>query len=445
MEHHAKKAQVTASSPAARALLALAEDLDKSQWYRPSELTARQDSLLMALAAHAAEHSDHFAGRLKAAGLTPAALATPEGFARLPIISKRDLQDAGQTLFSREIPADHGPAFTTKSSGSTGEPVVIKRTTVSQLDWMATTMRDHHWHERDFTGRLCAVRAQSKGPTTGADWGAPVNLLYPSAPALALPAAMPIGELAKHIARFAPSYLVVYPSILEGLIGHLKAQDLEFSGLREIRLIGETFSQPARDNAAAFFKVKLTDLYSSQEVGNIALQCPESGLYHVMAENIRVEILDADDRACNPGEIGRVVVTDLRNFATPLMRYDLGDYAETAAPCPCGRGLPTLARIAGRARNLVVLPNGKRHWPQVGYGEYRKIAPIRQFQLIQQDLHSIEVRLVADAAVSVEQEAALTAVIRRKLGYPFALRFVYFSGRLPTGPGGKFEEFVCQA
>ena len=49
----------------------------------------------------------------------------------------------------------------------------------------------------------------------------------------------------------------------------------------------------------------------------------------------------------------------------------------------------------------------------------------------------IQFRLGAD------QEAALTAIIQRKLGHPFQLRFEYFADRLPVGPGGKFEEFLC--
>jgi phenylacetate-CoA ligase len=358
-------------------------------------------------------------------------------------MGRRDVQDAGQALFSREIPPGHEPFSTTKSSGSTGEPVVTRRTTVSQFDWLATTLRDHRWHKRDFSLRLCAIRALSGDPVGLPDWGPPASLIFPSAPSLVLPAAMPIKRLADEIAAFKPAYLLVYPSILAGLISHWGDSGGDFSSLREVRLIGETFSPSARSAAQDFLGTRLTDTYSSQEVGNIAFQCPQSGLYHVMAENLRVEILDQHGDPCKPGQAGRVVVSDLRNFATPLLRYDLGDYAEAGAACPCGRGLPTLAGIGGRLRNLVVLPGGERHWPQIGFGDYRKVAPIRQYQLIQHDIDRIEVRLVADTAVSADQEAALTAIIQRKLGYAFELRFEYFAGRLPAGAGGKFEEFMC--
>jgi phenylacetate-CoA ligase len=49
------------------------------------------------------------------------------------------------------------------------------------------------------------------------------------------------------------------------------------------------------------------------------VQCPEYEQYHVQAEHLLVEILSERDEVCAPGEIGRVVVTPLRNFAMPLI------------------------------------------------------------------------------------------------------------------------------
>jgi phenylacetate-CoA ligase len=215
-------------------------------------------------------------------------------------------------------------------------------------------------------------------------------------------------------------------------------------GLRHIRTIGETLPSTVRELASDVFGAKVEDVYSSQEMGVIAIECPSSGLYHVMGEALIVEVLDEAGRPCKDGEVGRVVITALHNFATPLIRYDIGDYAEVAGPCPCGRGLPTLRRILGRERNLIVMPDGTRHWPLVGFTRFREIAPIRQYQFIQHDRERIEVRLVSDEPLSPAQEADLRAVIQGALGHPFAVEFTYFAGRIPRGPGEKFEEFVCK-
>lgn len=189
----------------------------------------------------------------------------------------------------------------------------------------------------------------------------------------------------------------------------------------------------------------VADLYSSQEVGNIALQCPEGEGYHVMAESVLVEVLDDQGAPCSDGQVGRVVISDLHNFATPLIRYDIGDMAEPGGRCACGRGLPTLRRILGRERNLLLLPDGSRHWPLVGFARFREVAPIQQYQMVQHSRSAVEVRLVCERPLTQDEETRLGDVIRGALGYPFDLDFIYFAGELPRSPGGKFEEFVCKA
>jgi len=163
-----------------------------------------------------------------------------------------------------------------------------------------------------------------------------------------------------------------------------------------------------------------------------------------MSEGLIVEVLDEQGNPCRPGQIGRVVVTDLHNFATPLIRYDLNDYAEVGEACPCGRRLTVLKRIVGRSRNMLLLPDGRRHWPFFGVFRFTEIAPIRQHQLIQRSREKIEVRLVADIPLTAEQEMRLIDLIQKSLGYPFELKLVYFDEKIPRGKGGKFEEFICE-
>jgi phenylacetate-CoA ligase len=199
-----------------------------------------------------------------------------------------------------------------------------------------------------------------------------------------------------------------------------------------------------RAEAEALWGARLFDCYSSEEVGYIALQCPDGAGYHLMSEMLLVEIVDADGEPCAPGEIGRVLVTDLRNFATPLIRYELGDHAEMGAACACGRGLPVIRRVVGRERNLILMPDGSRHWPLTARSQYRSVAPVVQYQMIQQERERIEVRLVVETPLSADQEASLKAMMLKALGYPFALDFVYFDKTLPRGSNGKLEEFICR-
>ena len=358
---------------------------------------------------------------------------------------RRDLQSAGEAIFCTQIPRAHAPVAESSTSGSSGEPVVVKRTAVSRLMWLALTLREHLWQRRDFRGRLAIIRnplqaEQMDWPT----WGPPASLLFETGSSHGLALTAGVDRQIEWLQSIDPDYLLVYPSNLAALLGQFEQRGLKLPRLRQIRTINETLTPDVRVAARRVLGADIADTYSSAEAGVIAIQCPDSALYHVMGESLVVELLDEQDEACMPGQVGRVVVTDLHNFATPLIRYDLGDYAEMADACPCGRGLPALKRIAGRRRNMVRLPDGRALWPAIGGLSYSEIAPIRQFQFVQHELEAIEVRLVSDASLTAEQERRIGDLIREALDFPFKLQFTYFPKQIPRGPGGKFEEFVCQ-
>ena len=429
-------------------LLALLQQLDQTQWWTPEQLLECQLVQIEALLRHAYDTVPLYRERLGAAGWQPGQCLRMEEFRQLPLLTRRDVQSAGAALHSRALHAQFGDAFSTHTSGSSGEPVTLRATELDRLLWEAFTLRDHDWHGRDFSGRLASIRTGAGAigvPPNGSmfeNWGPPVNELYASGPAFALSSNADIAVQVRWLAQHRPNYLITYPSNLAELIDYCATQQIEFRGLRELRTTGETLSGQLRAHCQDVLGVPLTDLYSSQECGYLALQCPQADHYHVMAESVLIEILDDTGRPCAAGETGQVVVTVLHNFASPLIRYQLNDHAEVGRPCACGRGLPTLARIRGRSRNLVRIPDGTRHWPQVGFYEYREVAPVQQYQMVQHSLEEIELRLVTERVLSAEEEAKLVAVVQRWLQYPFRVRFTYYDGRIPRGPGGKFEDFV---
>jgi phenylacetate-CoA ligase len=137
------------------------------------------------------------------------------------------------------------------------------------------------------------------------------------------------------------------------------------------------------------------------------------------------------------------VVTALHNFATPLIRYEIGDYAEVGEPCACGRGLPVLKRILGRQRSFLVLPSGEKRFPEARM-ILTDIAPeIRQFQLTQKSLETIEVKLVAASPLTSAKESRVVQGLIEKFEHPFNYEFVYVDD-IPRGANGKFEEFISE-
>jgi len=101
--------------------------------------------------------------------------------------------------------------------------------------------------------------------------------------------------------------------------------------------------------------------YGCREVSVLASECPAHTGLHVMAEGLLVEI-ETPQGPAGPGEMGSILITDLLNDGMPLVRYRIGDLGSWApGECPCGRGLPTLERIWGRAYDFVGTPDGRRY------------------------------------------------------------------------------------
>ncbi len=441
--------QVWPAVPSARGamLLALLHQFEGSQWWSPQTLLEHQFSQLSSLLHYAATNVPFYQSLY--AGHRLSETLTAANWAELPIVERRAVQAAGSGLRSVAVPQALGAVSDTETSGSTGEPVKLQNTELDRLMWEASTLREHHWHQRDFSARFASIRVFGNrvgAPPDGSvapNWGVPVAEVYASGPASALAIGTDVHVQARWLQRQDPGYLLSYPTNIQALLDHATTHGWTLPHLREVRTIGETVPPTLRQQCEEVWGVPLVDVYSSRELGYIALQCPDSGLYHINSETVLVEVLDENGNATRPGAIGRVVVSTLHNFVTPLLRYALNDHAEVGPPCPCGRGLPTLTRILGRTRNMVVLPDGRRYWPQVGFGRYRAIAPVIQFQLAQTTRNDIEVRLVVARQLVNEEETQLGAVIRNALGYDFALQFKYYPDAIPRGAGGKFEEFVC--
>ncbi len=436
--------------PRAAAELALLYQLEHSQWWEPERIEREQLRQLQLLVAHAAATVPFYRERMRAAGIDPRAPLAPEAWSALPLLTRRDVQESAEALVSSRIPRAHGRTYTTQTSGSTGQPVRITGTSLNRLLWRVLTVREHLWHRRDFSAKLCAIRPSTSGharPPEGLQrqgWGPATDGLFRTGPMALLALGTDVGTQAAWLVRQDPEYLLSYPSNLLALAEHFLRAGLRLPRLREVRTVGESVQPALREAVRAAWNVPVTDVYSSQEAGYIALQCPSgSGLYHLQSEAVRVEILDDAGRPCAPGCIGRVVVTPLHNFAMPLLRYEIRDYAQAGTACPCGRGLPTIRRVTGRYRNMLVMPNGEKRWPFTGFAEYRKIAPVRQYQMIQRDRETIEVRFAIDRPLTPAEEARMTEVIHRWLGHPFALRFSCVDS-FPATPGGKFEDFVSE-
>jgi phenylacetate-CoA ligase len=365
-----------------------------------------------------------------------------EGKQRIPIITKKDIQDAGDDFFAVNVPEVHLPSHIVKTSGSTGEPLEIRTGTITSMFYSAYTLRGAEWERTGSEPMKFSVsKANIREYVETDNWSSIVSKYYPTGKMQGMPLTTDIREQSRLITEFQPNILMTYPNNLRALC-ELWRDNFPLTELKMIKTMGETCTDDLRRFVKEVTGVEIRDMYSSQELGTIAIQCPESNLYHTMDENLLVEILDDNNRECKEGEVGRVVITDLHNPFSPMIRYQIGDYAVRGGKCTCGRGLKTISKILGRNRNLLIHPDGRKNWPIVGFYKFMQVTKVRRFQFIQHDLENIELRIATDHEMTDSEREQFTAIGHEFMGPEFNINVVHYLGDLPPNKNGKYEDFI---
>ena len=428
-----------------QALLSLLYQIEENQWLPVSELIDRQRRQRKELFT-AALRSVPFYRDQNCYHIDP---DDPDAWSNLPVIPRPALQQEFELLLNHALPPAHGEATDYSTSGSTGRPVTVRISTLAKMVSAAFSIRGHLWHRRDLNGRLASIHIDRGNQAPYPDgvqqesWGWPTAELYKTGPASLLSINTPLDQQAEWLQRQNPHYLLSTPSNLLRLSEYCAKHELPLPALRDVSTVSEVVSDELREQIKEVWDVPVIDTYSTKETGSIAVQCPHGDHYHVMSEGVFLEVLNSQGLHCAPGETGRVVLTRLHNFAMPLIRYEIGDYAEVGEPCRCGRNQLVLKKILGRVRNMLVLPDGSFHWPSFRRRQFTNLIPVRQHQFVQTSSDIIEVRLVVDRPVTVAEEQQLSNLFNERLPFHFQFNFIY-TDEIPRHSTGKFEDFYSE-
>lgn len=421
------------------------QQLDKTQWWSAEKLARHQIIQIRQLLKHFKETSPFYRSRLEEAGVDDIENITFANFHQLPILTRSDFQNAGESLFSTAPPSDHGHITSITTSGSTGTPVTIRCTALSDGVHWATFIRNDIWHNRDFNKKFAYILSYrdldyAKYPT--ADVLDAWNESFNTGPLVILNVSTAtLEQQLEWLIRERPAYLMSFPSNLAGLARLCIKKAERLSSLENISTIGEQLSPAQRQVMQDAWGIPVCETYGCTEATYIAFQHPDRKQLLVQSECVYAEILDENNQPCEVGQVGRVVITTLHNFVTPVIRYEVGDLAVWGEQDK-ERGLPVINEVLGRSRDAIRLPNGEKGFPLRWGEDIGRLAPVRQWQLIQKSYTDMEIRLAVERPLSNEEENAIIKAFKRVLGheYRFVTRYVK---EIPRAVSGKYKEFRC--
>lgn len=193
-------------------------------------------------------------------------------------------------------------------------------------------------------------------------------------------------RIVNKIRRFSPTYITGYVSDLISIGKECHAGGVKIG---TILTTGEMLYDHQRKEIERLYKGKVFNYYGCNEVGSMAFEC-EKGTKHVTDEHVILEVVNELGKPVWD-EPGRILLTDLDNYLTPLIRYEVGDIGIlTNEQCACGRNLTVLKGLEGRTQDALCNEDGDRLSTLFFAGRFRELRAINRIQLIQRDWATIE-------------------------------------------------------
>ena len=397
--------------------------LRRIQWLSAEQIRALQEARLRSLINHAYRHVPYYREMLDRLGIDPDDIRRIEDLHRLPLLSKDTVR---RTLHFDLMSESHDKRqmLPVTTSGASGEPLLLYADkTHLEMCW-ATALRNQEWTGYRFGDRqvrlwdidLGRPRLQALRERLDA---------FLSRRTVAAAIAMSADGLrrAAELARRHPRSLVSGDAAALQLIASAMG-DAAAGEPAPLAVVSseQTLAPDLRATIEQGFGAKVFDKYATRELGAIAHECGAHRGLHVNAESYIVEIL-RDGQPAQPGESGDVVITELSNLSVPLIRYAIGDRATLSdRRCACGRGLPLIEAIEGRAPTMIVGADGSfvpGTYFANALSDFGHV--IRQFQAVQTEPGTVQLRIVKGPRFSEAALRRLLDLFRQHLGTGIAI------------------------
>lgn len=422
--------------------VAVKREMEKSQWLSPEALQQLQLRRLKEFLTRIGKDVPYYRAMFEAHDFSPQTITSIADLQRLPFTGKAEIRANMEALVAENA----GPLEKFSTGGSSGEPLIFYRGKERVSHDVAAKWRATRWWDVDIGDREIVV------------WGSPIELGAQDRVRLVrdklirteLLSAFEMSNanflrFTQRIRQFKPRMLFGYPSSLALLAQYIRSNGYQVDnlGIKVVFVTSERLYDHQREDIESVFGAPVANGYGGRDAGFIAHACPHGGM-HITAEDIVVEIIDADGNVLPHGEQGQIVVTHMSTGDFPFVRYPTGDVGRlTYDQCACGRGLPMLSDIDGRTTDFVTAADGTiLHGLSLIY-VLREIPEVEEFKIVQETLTQMTLMLVTKHPDRAALESTILEQFRARLGDSLKIDFDYVE-KIEREASGKFRYVVSK-
>lgn len=226
------------------------------------------------------------------------------------------------------------------------------------------------------------------------------------------------AQLGEELLRKPCGYFNSIPPLLMSLAGAMGQEKFMRLQIKEFISRGQQIPAETRDFCREA-GIRIRDTYSSEEVGPIAFECSAiPGAFHVATSNVVVEceepLQDVDGE-----RVGKLLITHLHSYATPFIRYEIGDLGALAPECACGHRGPTITRLHGRLVSFLRHRDGALTSFVMPASFVDEILPAKEFRVRQTALDTMVIEIIPLGEVTETAVEGIAKLLRNRFGSEF--------------------------
>jgi phenylacetate-CoA ligase len=419
--------------------------LKKTQWWSYPDLEKFQLRRLKKLLQHANDNVPFYHRIFKKLNFKPGNVSNVNDLKRLPILTKEIIQNNFEDIYARNY--SKADLISSATGGSTGIPMKFYIDRNWKACNAAAAYRAWSWSGYELGDKMAYLWSAHQDLK---DQNKIINKIRNcTLRAIKLNAfdltQENMQDYIKILRRYKPKAINSYASAIFTMSQYMEKRGIEDIKPEAILTTADMLFDFRRKTIERVFDCKVFDYYSGRETSLQATECPEHTGYHLSIENAVVEFLRENEHVTS-GETGKIIITDLSNYAMPFIRYEIGDLGVPSDEnCPCGRKLPIMKSVKGRILDTIITPEGKMidgmFFPAI-FADYH-IKGIEEYQIIQKRKDKLLIKLVKGKYYNDSDLDLYLYIIKKNVGDQMNIE-VQFVNKIEPTVSGKHRPVISE-
>jgi phenylacetate-coenzyme A ligase PaaK-like adenylate-forming protein len=348
----------------------------------------------------------------------------------LPVQRREDVTT--QVNLEGSLVAGDGNAAvsTYASTGSTGTPIKIYTSHENgYYNFIRSTAQffiddlslEENWVQIVPPTNMAELENASRTVKTAASWAGSLSKIFRNGSLKKIVYRHDDNALANELLKERVGYLVSPSRYIDILMSNGGVDLIKKLGVKMWFHLSD-YRDPDIVNRLIEIGVPSSSNYSAAETGPIAFECRKhQGCFHVAHTNVVVECDHQLTVSYNGISLGRLLITHLHSYATPIIRYDVGDFGQVEQKCRCGHDGPTISNIFGRGKHFLRLPDDKLRPFYLSTRLLQQVVAFKECRIRQPDNETIKVEIGGRENLTPDEQRKLKEVLLKATDPAFTI------------------------